>query len=119
MQMRMEFRHQLRSSRRLVFENIMDLEHVPVVHKRWFGEVRIRQQRPDYVEYRLASYFFGLKQEILARGGPIDDDHYWYEFVSPVATARVDGTLEGADGNLTQTETITFRFPLIFGASQN
>jgi hypothetical protein len=113
MQMRMEFRHQLRSSRRLVFENIMDLEHVPVVHKRWFGEVRIRQQRPDYVEYRLASYFFGLKQEILARGGPIDDDHYWYEFVSPVATARVDGTLEGADGNLTQTETITFRFPLI------
>jgi len=113
MQMRVEFRHELRSSRRLVFENIMDLEHVPVVHRRWFGAVRIRQQRPDYVEYRLTSYFFGLKQHILARGGPIDDDHYWYEFVLPLATARVDGSLAGTDGNLTQTETITFRFPLI------
>jgi phenylpropionate dioxygenase-like ring-hydroxylating dioxygenase large terminal subunit len=69
MQLQLEFRHELRSSRRLVFENIMDLEHVPVVHRRWFRAVRIRNQRPDYVEY-------GLKQEILARGGPIDNDHY-------------------------------------------
>ena len=96
-----------------MFENIMDLEHVPVVHKRWFRAVRVRQQRPDYVEYRLKSYFFGLRQDILVRGGPIDDDHYWYEFITPLATARVDGSLEGVDGNLTQTEKITFRFPLI------
>lgn len=113
MQLRLEFHHQLRSSRRLVLENIMDIEHVPVLHKRWFREVRVRQQSPGYVEYRLKSYFFGLRQEILARGGPIDNDHYWYEFITPLATARVDGSLEGADGNLTQTEKITFRFPLI------
>ena len=113
MQLRLEFRHRLRSCRRLVFENIMDLEHVPVIHRRWFREVRIREQRPDYVEYRLTSYFFGLKQETLARGGPIDNDHYWYEFVLPLATARVDGNLEGPDGNLIQTERITFRFPFI------
>ena len=116
MQMRLEFRHQLRSSRRLVFENIMDLEHVPVVHRRWFSEIRIRQQTPDYVEYRLTSHFFGLKQTTLARGGPSDGDHYWYEFVLPLATARVDGHLEGPEGNLTQTETITFSFPGIFAA---
>ncbi|HEV2728764.1 MAG TPA: saccharopine dehydrogenase NADP-binding domain-containing protein, partial [Terriglobales bacterium] len=85
----------------------------PVVHRRWFRAVRIRTQRPDYVEYHLTSNFFGLKQEILARGGPIDNDHYWYEFVSPLATAHVDGSLEGSDGNLNQTETITFRFPII------
>jgi hypothetical protein len=113
MQLRLEFRHQLQSSRRFVFENIMDLEHVPVVHRRWFRALRVLHQRPDYVEYRLKSYFFGLRQEILARGGPIDNDHYWYEFVTPLATARVDGDLEGVDGNLTQTERITFKFPFV------
>jgi hypothetical protein len=54
-----------------------------------------------------------MKQEILARGGPIDNSHYWYEFISRLATARVDGNLEGVDGNLTQTERITFSFPFI------
>jgi len=113
MQLRLEFRHHLRSSRRFVFENIMDLEHVPVVHRRWFSAIRMRHQRPDYVEYQLTSHFFGLKQKILARGGPVDKDHYWYEFVSSLATARVDGSLEGPDGDLMQIERIAFRFPFI------
>jgi hypothetical protein len=54
-----------------------------------------------------------MKQEILARGGPIDNSHYWYEFISRLARARVDGSLEGVDGNLNQTERITFSFPFI------
>ena len=111
--MQLTFRHSLRSSRRFVFENIMDLEHVCVVHRRWFQNLRVRAQRAEYVEYRLTSLFFGLRQEVLARGGPVDADHYWYEFISTVARMRVDGTLEGADGNLIQTEIITFNFSAV------
>ncbi len=113
MQMRLTFRHILRSSRRFVFENIMDLEHVCVVHRRWFRNLRVLVQRPDYVEYRLTGLFYGLKQEVLARGGPVDPDHYWYEFISAIARMRVEGRLEGEDGNLTQTEVITFHFTVV------
>src|SRR2546427_4615626 len=97
-------RHFLRSSRRFVFENIMDLEHVCVVHRRWFQNLRVRVQRPDYVEYRLTRLFYGLRQEVLARGGPVGQDRYWYEFSTAVARMLVDGTLDGEDGTLTQTE---------------
>jgi Saccharopine dehydrogenase NADP binding domain len=110
MQMRLTFRHVLRSSRRFVFENIMDLEHVCVVHRKWFQNLRVLVERPDYVEYRLTGLFYGLKQEVLARGGPIDPDHYWYEFMTAIARMRVDGRLDGKDGSLTQTEDITFYF---------
>jgi Saccharopine dehydrogenase NADP binding domain len=110
MQMRLTFRHSLRSSRRFVFENIMDLEHVCVVHRRWFRNLRVRVQRPDYVEYSLTGLFYGLRQEVLVRGGPVDADHYWYEFVTAIARMRVEGGLDGEDGNLTQTEVIAFRF---------
>ena len=88
----------------------MDLDHVCTLHKRWFRNLRIIAQRPDYVEYRLTSLFYGLRQEIKARGGPIDENRYWYEFLSPVANMRVDGLMEGPDGHLTQVERITFRF---------
>jgi hypothetical protein len=108
--MQLTFRHSLRRRRRFVFENIMDLEHVCVVHRKWFQNLRVRIERPDYVEYRLTGLFYGLKQEVLARGGPIDQDQYWYEFVTAVARMRVEGRLEGEDGNLMQTEVITFRF---------
>jgi len=111
--MRLTFRHFLRSSRRFVFENIMDLEHVCVVHRRWFQNLRVRVQRPDYVEYRLLGLFYGLKQEVLARGGPVDADRYWYEFITAIARMRVEGRLEGEDGNLTQTEVITFEFATV------
>jgi hypothetical protein len=111
--MRLTFRHSLRSSRRFVFENIMDLEHVCVVHRKWFKNLRVRIERPDYVEYRLTGLFYGLKQEVLARGGPVDQDQYWYEFVTAVARMRVEGRLEGEDGNLMQTEVITFRFAAV------
>jgi hypothetical protein len=107
---RLSFRHPLRSSRLFVFENIMDLEHVCVVHRRWFQNLRIREQRSDYAEYHLTGLFYGLRQEVLARGGPLAPDHYWYEFITAIARMRVDGTLEGEDGNLTQTEVITFEF---------
>jgi len=110
MQMRHTFRHCLRSSRRFVFENIMDLEHVCVVHRRWFRNLRVRVQRPDYVEYSLTGLFYGLRQEVLARGGPVDADRYWYEFVTAIARMQVEGSLDGQDGNLTQTEVITFHF---------
>jgi hypothetical protein len=108
--MQLTFRHSLRSSRRFVFENIMDLEHVCVVHRKWFQNLRVRIARPDYVEYCLTGLFYGLKQEVLARGGPLDHDRYWYEFVTAIARMRVEGRLEGEDGNLMQTEVITFRF---------
>ena len=88
----------------------MDLDHVCTLHKRWFRNLRIIAQKPDYVEYRLTSLFYGLKQETTARGGPIDENCYWYEFSAPLAKMRVDGLMEGADGDLTQTETITFTF---------
>ncbi len=108
--MRLTFRHCLRSSRRFVFENIMDLEHVCVLHRRWFRNLRVRVQRPDYVEYSLTGLFYGLRQEVLARGGPVNADHYWYEFITAIARMRVEGRLDGEDGNLTQTEVITFHF---------
>src|SRR5713226_2263658 len=108
--MRLTFRHCLRSSRRFVFENIMDLEHVCVLHRRWFRNLRVRVQRPDYVEYSLTGLFYGLRQEVLARGGPVNADHYWYEFITVIARMRVEGRLDGEDGNLTQTEVITFHF---------
>jgi saccharopine dehydrogenase-like NADP-dependent oxidoreductase len=111
--MRLTFSHPLRSSRRFVFENIMDLEHVCVVHRRWFRNLRVRVRRPDYVEYRLTGLFYGLRQEVLARGGPIDSNRYWYEFITAFARMRVDGTLIGEDGNLTQTEVITLRFAAV------
>jgi len=111
--MRLTFRHFLRSSRRFVFENIMDLEHVCVVHRRWFQNLRVRVQRPDYVEYRLRGLFYGLRQEVLARGGPVGADRYWYEFITTIARMRVEGGLEGEDGNLTQTEVITFEFAAV------
>ena len=88
----------------------MDLEHVCVVHRKWFRNLRVRIERPDYVEYRLTGLFYGLKQEVLARGGPVDHDQYWYEFVTAVARMRVEGRLEGEDGHLMQTEVITFHF---------
>jgi hypothetical protein len=111
--MRLTFRHFVRSGRRFVFENIMDLEHVCVVHRRWFQNLRVREERPDYVEYRLTGLFYGLRQEVLARGGPVSPDRYWYEFITAVARMRVDGTLEGEDGKLTQTEVITFEFAAV------
>src|SRR6266852_4643059 len=88
----------------------MDLDHVCTLHKRWFRNLRIIAQRPDYVEYRLTSLFYGLRQEIKARGAPVDENRYWYEFLAPLAKMRVDGLMEGPDGNLTQIETITFSF---------
>jgi hypothetical protein len=88
----------------------MDLEHVCVVHRKWFRNLRVRIERPDYVEYRLTGWFYGLKQEVLARGGPVDHDQYWYEFVTALARMRVEGRLEGEDGHLMQTEVITFHF---------
>ncbi len=100
------FRHQVKTSRRFVFHNIMDLDHVCALHKRWFRNLRILVQKPDYVEYRVTSLFYGLKQETLVRGGPVDEDRYWYEFLAALAHIRVDGLLQGADGALTQTESI-------------
>lgn len=88
----------------------MDLEHVCVLHRRWFRNLRLRVQRRDYVEYSLTGWFYGFRQEVLARGGPVDADHYWYEFNTRIAWMRVDGRLDGEDGNLTQTEVITFHF---------
>jgi hypothetical protein len=88
----------------------MDLDHVCTLHQRWFRNLRIIIQRPDYVEYRLTSLFYGLKQETIARGGPIGENRYWYEFVAPLARMRVEGLLEGHDGDLSQTEAISFSF---------
>lgn len=88
----------------------MDLDHVCTLHKRWFRNLRIITQRPAYVEYRLTSLFYGLRQETSARGGPIDENRYWYEFNAPLARMRVEGLLEGPDGDLSQTETISFSF---------
>ena len=105
------YRRSLKTSRRYVFENIMDLNHVCVVHRRWFRNLRPTVRHPDYVEYRLEGRFYGMRQEVLASGGPIDTDRYWYEFRGPVATVRVDGMMEGLDGDLTLIEAITYRFP--------
>lgn len=51
MQTTLVSRHKVKTGRRFVFGNIMDLDHVCTAHKRWFGDVRIVAQRPDYVEY--------------------------------------------------------------------
>jgi hypothetical protein len=88
----------------------MDLDHVCSLHNRWFRNLRIVVQKPDYVEYRLTSLFYGVKQETTARGGPVDENRYWYEFITPLAKMRVDGVMDGKDGDLTQTENITFNF---------
>ena len=89
------FTRQVKTSRRYVFENIMDLDHVCVVHRRWFRNLRIRTWRPDYVSYRLTSRFYGLSQEVDVQGGPDDADRYWYEFNGAIARIRVDGVLCG------------------------
>ena len=104
------FRRKLKTSRKFVFENIMDLDHVCVLHRKWFSNLRIIVQQADYVEYRLTSSFYGLRQELLVRGAPIDHDRYWYEFSGPLAKIRVEGLMEGADGCLTLIERITYQF---------
>jgi hypothetical protein len=105
-----EFSKTVKTSRKLVFENIMDLNHVCHLHRQWFSNLRIIAQDPHYVEYRLTSTFYGIAQEILARGGPVDENTYWYEFNGLLADIRVDGQLEGQDGNLQQSEKITFKY---------
>jgi Saccharopine dehydrogenase NADP binding domain len=104
------FTRKVKTARRFVLENIMDLDHVCVVHRKWFRHLRIRTWRRDLVSYRLQSRFHGLTQDIEVAGGPIDADRYWYEFNGPIARIRVDGEISGPDGDLTQTETITYRF---------
>ena len=74
------FSRRVRTARRFVFENIMDLDHVCVLHKRWFQNLRVSVWRPDYVEYRLLSHFYGFTQDIRVRGAPLDEHRYWYEF---------------------------------------
>ena len=113
------FHRKLHTSRRFVFENVFDLEHVCVLHRKWFRHLRIIKQSPEYVEYRLQSLFYGLKQDTLVKGAPIDDHCYWYEFITPLARMRVDGSMDGPDGDLTLTEDITYNFhwlltPLFF-----
>jgi Saccharopine dehydrogenase NADP binding domain len=110
MELSQSFTRRLKTSRSLVFENIMDLDHVCVLHRRWFKNLRVRTWRPDYVDYQLSSNFYGLKQEVHVRGAPINRDRYWYEFNGPMARIRVDGEMEGPDGDLLLTETITFNF---------
>src|SRR5438309_257893 len=101
------YKRQLKTSRAFVFENIMDLDHVCSVHRNWFSNLRIIKWRPDYVEYRLTSHFYGFRQETLVRGAPIDANSYWYEFIGSLASFRVDGFMDGPDGNLFLTEKIT------------
>src|SRR5438094_10002337 len=93
-----------------VIEIYYVLDHVCTLHKRGFRNLRIVAQKPDYVEYHLTSLFYGLKQENTARGGPIDENRYWYEFVTPLAKIRVDGLMEGQDGDLNKTEILRFKF---------
>lgn len=88
----------------------MDLDHVCALHRRWFSNLRTIVRKPDYVEYRLQSWFYGLKQDILVRGAPIDENRYWYEFLGPLAQIRVEGLMEGDDGDLTLTENVIFQF---------
>lgn len=88
----------------------MDLDHVCTLHQRWFSNLRTIARKPDYVEYRLQSWFYGLRQDILVRGAPIDENRYWYEFLGSLAKIRVEGFMEGNDGDLTLTENIIFRF---------
>lgn len=110
MQHQSVFERRLKTSRRFVFENIMDVEHVCSLHRRWFNNLRLVTRRPEYVEYKLTSHFYGLRQETLARGGPVDENRYWYEFLTPLAAMRVEGLLEGPDGDLLQRETISYKY---------
>ena len=105
------FSRRLKTSRQYIFEIIMDLDHVCVLHHRWFENLRIRVWRPDFVDYQLTSKFYGLKQEIKVCGAPLDRDHYWYEFNGRLARIRVEGEMLGPDGDLDLRETITFEFP--------
>ena len=104
------FKRQVKTSRQFVFENILDLEHVCVLHKRWFSHLRIITQEADYVEYRLLSSFYGIKLDTLVKGKVIDENHYWYEFNTKLSKIRVEGALAGADGNLILEETISFNY---------
>ncbi len=92
----------------------MDLDHVCHLHAQWFSNLRIRRWSQQYVEYRLTSHFFGFNQEIFVKGAPIDDSTYWYEFNGSLAKIRVDGSIEGTDGDLTLTEVISYKFHPIF-----
>jgi saccharopine dehydrogenase-like NADP-dependent oxidoreductase len=104
------FHRNLKTSRRFVVENIFDLDHVCLLHKKWFRHLRIIKQSPNCVEYRLQSLFYGLKQDTLVRGAAIDHNRYWYEFLTSIAKIRVEGSMAGPDGNLTLTEIITYNF---------
>ena len=104
------FHRNLRTSRHFVFENIFDLDHVCLLHKKWFRHLRIIKQSPNQVEYRLQSLFYGLNQDTLVRGAAVDQNRYWYEFLTPIAQIRVEGSMAGPDGNLTLTEIITYNF---------
>src|SRR5207245_10837401 len=58
-------------------------------------------------------------QNALVRGAPIDENRYWYEFLTALSAIRVEGLMEGHDGALTLTETISYSFhwtlaPLFF-----
>lgn len=89
----------------------MDLDHVCALHRQWFADLKVRVRRPDYVEYEVTGLFHGLKQRLLARGGPIDANRYEYEFIGRLISVRVDGVMEGPDRDLGLTEVITYRFP--------
>lgn len=104
------YRRRIKTSRRFVFENIMDLDHVCALHRRWFRNLRTIARTSEYVEYRLQSWFYGLKQDILVKGAPIDANRYWYEFLGPLAQIRVEGLMEGNDGDINLTEDISFQF---------
>lgn len=108
------FSRALKTSRKYAFENIMDLDHVCHLHARWFSNLRIRQWSREHVDYRLTSHFYGLTQEIDVKGEPIDENSYWYEFNGPIARIRVDGSIEGPDGDIVLTEKITYRFAWFF-----
>jgi hypothetical protein len=110
MQIVSTFARHLKTSRKFVFENIMDLDHVCHLHEKWFSNLRIIVWSPDYVEYHLTSHFHGFKQEILVKGAPIDCNSYWYEFIAPLAHIRVDGSMDGHDGELVLAEDITYTF---------
>ncbi|MBI4565889.1 MAG: hypothetical protein HY716_14470 [Planctomycetes bacterium] len=104
------YKRQIKTARRFIFENIMDLDHVCVLHRKWFTHLRTLVRRPDYVEYRLRGWFYGLKQDMRFVGASVDENRYWYEFVGPWVKVRVEGEMEGPDGNLLLTERFTYRF---------
>lgn len=108
------FSRRLKTARWFVFENIMDLDHVCALHRKWFHNLRIHVWNPEYVEYRLASSFYGFKQDLHVRGAPIDAHRYWYEFNGRFARIRVEGLMEGPEGDLTLTETISYNFHWIW-----